>query len=145
MIFYTQTQQQLKVQINGILEELDSIYWPKMYLWRGDKKFGQGPPPLLIWTKSKRTATFFGRPSLMDFVFYSCFYDTQWIQKCFMVNNESKPTFSCTVLDKLATESASFFWSLLLQRSCPASWKRVCHLLPRKNCFNSRTLPDILM
>ena len=24
-----------------------------------DKKFGQGPPPL-IWTKSKRTATFFG-------------------------------------------------------------------------------------
>ena len=28
-----------------------------------DKKFGQGLPPL-IWTKSKRTATFFGRPSL---------------------------------------------------------------------------------
>ena len=25
---------------------------------KGAKKFGQGPPPLLIWTKSKRTAVF---------------------------------------------------------------------------------------
>ena len=27
--------------------------------WKVDEKFGQGPPPPLIWTKSKRTATFF--------------------------------------------------------------------------------------
>ena len=27
-----------------ILEEIDSFYWPKMHLWKGDKKFGQGPP-----------------------------------------------------------------------------------------------------
>ena len=35
----------------------------KLIAWRGgtvDKKFGQGPPPPpLIWTKSKSTATFF--------------------------------------------------------------------------------------
>ena len=31
-----------------------------MHQWKGDKKFGQGPPPPpLIWTKSKRTAAFF--------------------------------------------------------------------------------------
>ena len=28
-----------------VLEEIDSFYWPKMHLWRGAKKFGQGPPP----------------------------------------------------------------------------------------------------
>ena len=34
--------------------------WPNIYsLWKVDKKFGQGSPPPLIWTKSKRTATFF--------------------------------------------------------------------------------------
>ena len=37
-------QKQFKVQIIGILEEIDSFYWPKMHLWKGDKKFGQGPP-----------------------------------------------------------------------------------------------------
>ena len=37
--------------------------WPNIYsLWKVDKKFGQPPP--LIWTKSTRTATFFGKPSL---------------------------------------------------------------------------------
>ena len=53
-----QPKKQFKVQIIGILEEINSFYWPKMHLWKGDKKFGQGPPPL-IWTKSKRWATFF--------------------------------------------------------------------------------------
>ena len=55
-----QPKKQFKVQIIGILEEIDSFYWPKMHLRKGDKKFGQGPPPLpLIWTKSNKTAAFF--------------------------------------------------------------------------------------
>ena len=29
-----------KVQIIGILEEIDSFYWPKLHLWKGDKRFG---------------------------------------------------------------------------------------------------------
>ena len=37
-------KKQFKVQIIGILEEIDSFYWPKMHLWKGAKKFGQGPP-----------------------------------------------------------------------------------------------------
>ena len=51
-------KKQFKFQIIGILEEIHSFYWPKMHLWKGDKKIGQGPPPSLIWTKSKRTAVF---------------------------------------------------------------------------------------
>ena len=58
-----QPKKELKVQIIGILEEINFYFWPKMHLWKGDKKFGQGPPPL-IWTKSKRTAAFFRTPSL---------------------------------------------------------------------------------
>ena len=39
-----------------------------MHLWKGDKKnwAGPGPPPPLIWTKSKRQATFFVKPSLSE-------------------------------------------------------------------------------
>ena len=40
-----QPKKQFKVQIIGILEEIDSFYWPKMHLWKSAKKFGQGPPP----------------------------------------------------------------------------------------------------
>ena len=36
--FYTNME--FKVQIIGILEEIDSPYWPKMHLWKVDKKFG---------------------------------------------------------------------------------------------------------
>ena len=64
-VIYT-TYKKFKVQIISILEEIDSFYWPNMHLWKGTKKFGQGPPPPppLIWTKSKRTAPFFVRASL---------------------------------------------------------------------------------
>ena len=48
-------KKQLEIQIIGILEEIDSFYWPKMYLWKGDKNFGQGLSPS---PKSRRTATF---------------------------------------------------------------------------------------
>ena len=37
-------KKQFKVQIIGILEKIDSYNWPKMHLWKVDKKFGQGPP-----------------------------------------------------------------------------------------------------
>ena len=33
-------KKQFKVQIIGILEEIDSFYWPKMHLWKGAKKIG---------------------------------------------------------------------------------------------------------
>ena len=57
-------KKQFKFQIIGILEEIHSFYWPKMHLWKGDKKIGQGPPPL-IWTKSKSTADFFSGNCLL--------------------------------------------------------------------------------
>ena len=59
-------KKQFRVQIIGILEEnIYSFNWPKMHLWKGAKKFGQGPSPPPIWTKSKRRAVFFlRRPSL---------------------------------------------------------------------------------
>ena len=39
-----QHKKQFRVQIIGILEEIYSFNWPKMQLWKGDKKIGQGPP-----------------------------------------------------------------------------------------------------
>ena len=33
------------LQIIGILEEIDSFSWPKMHLWKGDKKLGRALPP----------------------------------------------------------------------------------------------------
>ena len=51
---------QLEVQIIGILEEVDSFYWPKLHLWKGAQKLGWPPPPTpFIWTKSIKTAVFF--------------------------------------------------------------------------------------
>ena len=44
---------QFKVQTIGILEEIDSFYWPKMHFWKGAKKLGRALPPI-IGTKSKR-------------------------------------------------------------------------------------------
>ena len=50
------TYKQFKVQNVGILEVIDSFYWPKMHLWKGDKKFGQGPlSSPLIWTIQKNS------------------------------------------------------------------------------------------
>ena len=50
-------KKQFKVQIIGISEEIDSFYWPKLHLWKGDKKFEQGPPPLL--DKIQKNSNFF--------------------------------------------------------------------------------------
>ena len=47
-----------KVQIIGILEEIDSFYWPKLHLWKGDKKIGQGPPPPHL-DKIQKNSSFF--------------------------------------------------------------------------------------
>ena len=56
---FTQPKEQFKVQIIGILEEKDPFYWPKMHVWKGDKKFGQGPPPHL--NKIQKNSNFFSR------------------------------------------------------------------------------------
>ena len=50
-----QPKKQFKVQIIGMLEEIDAFYWPKMHLRKGDKKFGQNP---------KEQQLFFVIPSL---------------------------------------------------------------------------------
>ena len=53
-------KKQLKVQIIGILEEIDSIYWPKMHLWKGAKKIGEGPPPPHLDNIQKDSSFFSG-------------------------------------------------------------------------------------
>ena len=48
-----------------------------MHLLKVDKKFGQYPQPPLIWTKSKRKATFFRETvpkSLKVFCCFTCYY-----------------------------------------------------------------------
>ena len=55
-----------KVQIIGILEEIDSFYWPKMHLWKGAKKIGQGPPPSHLDKIQKNSSFFLRRPSLIS-------------------------------------------------------------------------------
>ena len=49
-------KKQFKVQIIGLLEEIDSFYWPKMHLNEKVPKNWTVPP--LVWTKSKRTEVF---------------------------------------------------------------------------------------
>ena len=59
-------KKQFKVQIIVILEEIYSFYWPKMHLWKGDKKFGEGPsPPHPLLEKIQKNSTIFsGCPPL---------------------------------------------------------------------------------
>ena len=58
-----QPKKRSKVQIIGILEEMDSFHWPKMHLWKGDKEFGQGPSPWFGQIQ-KEQHLFFLMPSL---------------------------------------------------------------------------------
>ena len=60
-----QPKKQLKVQNIGILEEIDSFYWPKMHLWKGDKKFGQGPLPISFGQNPKEQQFFLWNPPLL--------------------------------------------------------------------------------
>ena len=64
---------QYNVQIIGILEEVHSFYWPKMHLWKGDKKIGQGPPPAPHLDKIQKTSNFFSWnfPSYVK-IYYLC-------------------------------------------------------------------------
>ena len=41
----TKTKKQFKVQIIGILEEIDPFYLPKLHLWKGEKIYGRALPP----------------------------------------------------------------------------------------------------
>ena len=60
-----QPKKLIKIQIIGIWEEIDSFYWPKMRLWKGDKKFGQGPPPPPRLHKIQKNSNFsFVKPAL---------------------------------------------------------------------------------
>ena len=45
MLYLFNLKSQFKAQIIGILEEIDSLYWPKMHLWKGAKKLGRALPP----------------------------------------------------------------------------------------------------
>ena len=57
-------KKQFKVQIIVILEEIYPFYWPKMHLWKGDKKFGQAPPPS-FGQNPKEQQFFLRKPSLI--------------------------------------------------------------------------------
>ena len=59
-----QLKKQFRVQIIGILEEIYSFNWPKMHLWKGEKKLGRAlPPPHLDKIQKNR---YFLKPSLID-------------------------------------------------------------------------------
>ena len=53
-----QPKKQFKVQIMGILEEIDSFLLTKNALMKRCQKIWAGPSPPFIWKKSKRTAAF---------------------------------------------------------------------------------------
>ena len=62
-------KKQFKVQIIGILEEVDSFYWPKMHIWKGDKNLGRAlnPPHL---DKIQKNSSFF-RENVPNIIIYS--------------------------------------------------------------------------
>ena len=55
-----------KLSIIGILEEIDSFYWPKMHLNEKVQKIFGHLPTNLIWTNPKEQQFFLGRPFLSD-------------------------------------------------------------------------------
>ena len=56
-----QPKKQLKFQIIGILEEIDSFYWPKMHFFkRCQKKIEQPPPPSIHSGNARKNAFFSG-------------------------------------------------------------------------------------
>ena len=73
-----QAKKQFKVQIIGILEEIDSFYWPKLHLRQVWEKIGQGPPPPHLDKIQKNSSIFLGcfrgrRPTRsMKKVLFSC-------------------------------------------------------------------------
>ena len=73
------TYKQFKFQIIGILEEIHSFYWPKMHLWKGDKKIGQGPPPAPHLDKIQKTSNFFCEtfPHMSRYITYAKYLQLQ--------------------------------------------------------------------
>ena len=56
----------------GIFEEMDSFYWPKKHLWKGDKKIGHGPPPPHL-DKIQKNSNFFRETIPTPFkIIHSC-------------------------------------------------------------------------
>ena len=124
-------------------------------LWNVDKKIGQGPPPL-IWTKSKRTATFF-RETFPNFVSSSSLMLVIWnLRVLYLLKNSfvsspgpsvMKPaiitwwhglnvilfSYSCQRLD-LYLEKEILWWTLILTLFAVNGASSVgCSLLPALN------------
>ena len=57
-------KKQFKVQIICILEEINSFYWPKMHLRKGDKNLDRALPPPWFRQNPKEQQLFFATPSL---------------------------------------------------------------------------------
>ena len=55
----TKTKKQFKVQIIGILEEIDPFYLPKLHLWKGEKNYGRALPPPPHFDKIQENSSFF--------------------------------------------------------------------------------------
>ena len=62
-MLYEQPKKQCKVQIIGILDEIDSFHWPKMHFLKRCQKIWAGPPPL-IRAMPQRVHFFVRKPSL---------------------------------------------------------------------------------
>ena len=97
-----QPKKQLKVQIIGILEEIDSFYWPKTHLWKSDKNFGQGPSPPSFGQNPKEQQHFFVKPSLMIEVQHNAF-------GCFSSNMMQGGGRGGSQTDAIPTEMWNFF------------------------------------
>ena len=57
-----QPKKQFKVQIIGIMEELNSFYLPKMHLWKGEKKLDRALLPPSHLDKIHKNSSFFRDP-----------------------------------------------------------------------------------
>ena len=87
-VYTIQPKKQFKVQIIGILEEIDSFYWPKMHLCKGAKKFGQGPPsPPSFGQNPKEQQFFLGMSSLINL---RSDKNPHWYKKNFEKNRDKR-------------------------------------------------------
>ena len=81
MLYIYNLQKQSKDQIIGILEEIDSFYWPKMHLWKGDNNLGRALPPSLDKIQ-KDSNFFFVKPSLTSYPIHHCSHSVKLLKQC---------------------------------------------------------------
>ena len=115
-------KKQFKVQIIGILEEIDSFYRPKMHLWEGAKKNWTGPPPS-FGQKPKEQQFFLGKLSLTWL---------QW-QHLFV----KRPYWTNSTVSTVNMNLKQYWWSYYPQHNKPivpnAWWST---LAPFKNHYS---------